>query len=129
MSLLISGCGLRPPTDSLAIRTQGNWASVSSGNEGRISTGWLATFPDSGLTRSGNWALQHDRSLNAVRGHSSFPSSRARSEDGSLNGLEPESPTTKTYSGSESLIFSSLCFSNSTSSCGSISALLPVTIQ
>lgn len=64
--LFLSGCGLQSPTDSLAIRTPGTWASASSGNEGRISTGWLATFSDPGLTRSVNEALQHNRSLKAA---------------------------------------------------------------
>lgn len=64
--MLISGCGLQKPTDSLAIRTPGSWSAASSGNEGRISTGWLSSFSDPGLTRSVNDALQHNRSLKAA---------------------------------------------------------------
>src|SRR5512133_762871 len=30
------------PADELAIRTPGTWSAAAAGNEGRISTGWLA---------------------------------------------------------------------------------------
>lgn len=66
MVLALAGCSLPSPSDSLAIRTPGTWAAASSGNEGRISTGWLSDFNDLGLTRSVNEALQHNRSLKAA---------------------------------------------------------------
>jgi multidrug efflux system outer membrane protein len=64
--LFLSGCGLQSPTDSLAIRTPGTWAAASSGNEGKISTGWLSSFSDPGLSRSVNEALANNRSLKAA---------------------------------------------------------------
>ena len=66
LALLLGGCGLQKPTGSLAIRTPGSWAAASSGNEGRISTGWLSSFSDAGLTRSVNEALKHNRSLKSA---------------------------------------------------------------
>ncbi|QTN33722.1 efflux transporter outer membrane subunit [Akkermansiaceae bacterium] len=66
MFLFWSSCGLQSPTADLSIRTPGSWAAASSGNEGRISTGWLSSFSDPGLTRSVNEALAHNRSLKAA---------------------------------------------------------------
>ncbi len=64
--LLLTGCGFQSPADDLAIRTPGTWAEVSSGTEGKISTGWLSEFSDAGLKRSVNEALAHNRSLRAA---------------------------------------------------------------
>ncbi len=64
--MLVASCGLQTPTDSLAIRTPGSWSAASSGNEGRISTGWLSSFSDPGLTRSVKDALANNRSLKAA---------------------------------------------------------------
>ena len=51
------------PVDDLAIRTPGSWRAASTGNEGRISTGWLSEFGDPALTRTVNEALSHNRNL------------------------------------------------------------------
>jgi NodT family efflux transporter outer membrane factor (OMF) lipoprotein len=66
---LAFSCGtgkLGRPADDLAIRTPGSWSAVSTGSEGRISTGWLATLGDAGLTRTVNEALSNNRSLKAA---------------------------------------------------------------
>jgi outer membrane protein, multidrug efflux system len=62
----LSGCGFEVPADDLAIRTPGTWAEASSGNEGKISTGWLSEFSDAALKRSVTEALAHNRSLKAA---------------------------------------------------------------
>jgi NodT family efflux transporter outer membrane factor (OMF) lipoprotein len=64
--LLLSGCGFQAPTDNLSIRTPGTWAAASSGNAGKISTGWLSDFNDPALKRSVNEALAYNRSLKAA---------------------------------------------------------------
>jgi multidrug efflux system outer membrane protein len=64
--LFLTGCGLQSPVDDLTIRTPGTWVAASSGTEGKISTGWLSEFSDSGLKRSVNDALKHNRSLKAA---------------------------------------------------------------
>ena len=66
MALLIAGCTFQSPTDDLSIRTPGTWVAASSGSERKISTGWLDEFSDSGLKRSVNDALAHNRSLKAA---------------------------------------------------------------
>jgi len=63
---LTFSCGagnLGRPTDDLTIRTPGSWVAVSSGSEGKISSGWLATLGDAGLTRTVNEALANNRNL------------------------------------------------------------------
>ncbi len=66
MALLIAGCTFQSPTGDLSIRTPGTWVAASSGYERKISTGWLDEFSDSGLKRSVNDALAHNRSLKAA---------------------------------------------------------------
>jgi multidrug efflux system outer membrane protein len=62
----LSGCGFQSSVDDLSIRTPGTWAAALSGNEGKISTGWLSSFSDPALKRSVNEALEHNRSLKAA---------------------------------------------------------------
>lgn len=62
----LTGCSFQSPTDDLSIRTPGTWVAASSGNEGRISTGWLSSFSDPALKRSVNDALAHNRSLKSA---------------------------------------------------------------
>ncbi len=62
----LGGCGFQSSVDDVSIRTPGTWAAASSGNEGKISTGWLANFSDAALKRSVNEALEHNRSLKAA---------------------------------------------------------------
>ena len=57
--LALAGCAFQSPVDDLTIRTPGTWVAASSGNEGRISTGWLSSFSDPVLKRSVNEALAH----------------------------------------------------------------------
>jgi NodT family efflux transporter outer membrane factor (OMF) lipoprotein len=66
IALLFGGCAFQSPEYDLSIRTPGTWEAASSGNEGRISTGWVSSFNDSGLTRSVNEALAHNQSLKAA---------------------------------------------------------------
>lgn len=66
VGLLLGGCAFQSPEYDLSIRTAGTWAAASSGNEGRISTGWVSSFSDSGLKRSVNEALAHNQSLKAA---------------------------------------------------------------
>lgn len=54
------------PVSDLAIRTPGTWQAASTGNEGRISTGWLPALGDAELTRTVNEALAHNRNLKAA---------------------------------------------------------------
>lgn len=59
-------CGLDRfgrPVDDLSIRTPGSWAAASSGNEGRISSSWVSSLGDPGLTRTVNEALANNRDL------------------------------------------------------------------
>jgi NodT family efflux transporter outer membrane factor (OMF) lipoprotein len=51
------------PVNDLSIRTPGTWTAASTGNEGAISTGWLAGFGDPGMTRTVNEALAYNRDL------------------------------------------------------------------
>jgi outer membrane protein, multidrug efflux system len=51
------------PVDAMAIRAPGSWVAASTGNEGRISTGWLAEFGEPELTRTVNEALAYNRDL------------------------------------------------------------------
>jgi len=64
--VFVSGCAFQSPEYDLSIRTPGTWKAASTGNEGRISTGWVSSFNDSGLTRSVNDALAHNQSLKAA---------------------------------------------------------------
>jgi len=64
--LLVNGCAFQAPTADLSIRTPGTWVAASSGNEGRISTGWLSSFSDPALKRSVSEALAHNQSLKAA---------------------------------------------------------------
>jgi len=67
--LAVSSCEswrFERPVDELAIRTPGSWVAASSGNEGRISTGWVAGFGDPGLTGAVNEALEHNKNLQAA---------------------------------------------------------------
>lgn len=66
VAFVVGGCGFQSPQDDLGIRTPGTWAAASSGNEGRISSGWLSNFSDPALKRSVNDALKHNRSLKAA---------------------------------------------------------------
>jgi NodT family efflux transporter outer membrane factor (OMF) lipoprotein len=63
---LFGGCAFQSPEYDLSIRTPGTWEAASSGNEGRISTGWVSSFNDNGLKRSVDDALKHNRSLKAA---------------------------------------------------------------
>ncbi len=54
------------PAEDLSIRTPGSWAVASRGNEGRISSGWLAEFGDSALTGTVNEALANNRDLKSA---------------------------------------------------------------
>jgi NodT family efflux transporter outer membrane factor (OMF) lipoprotein len=56
----------RQPVSDLAIRTPGSWAAASGGNEGRISTGWLAELGDPEITRTVNEALTYNQDLKAA---------------------------------------------------------------
>lgn len=64
--LLLGGCAFQSPEQDLSIRTPGTWAAASSGSEGRISSGWVSSFNDSGLQRSVNDALAKNQSLKAA---------------------------------------------------------------
>lgn len=66
LCFLISGCAFQSPTEYLEIRSPGTWASASSGNEGRISTGWLDEFSDQRMKRVVYEALENNRSLKAA---------------------------------------------------------------
>lgn len=66
LALSLAGCGFQAPSDGLSIRTPGTWIAASTGTEGRISTGWLGDFHDSGLKRSVDKALEYNRSLRAA---------------------------------------------------------------
>ena len=66
LAALLSSCAFQSPTEDLSIRTPGTWTAASSGNEGRISTGWLNDFSDPALKRSVNDALAFNRSLKAA---------------------------------------------------------------
>jgi len=62
----LCSCGLGPrgrPLDGLEIRTPGTWQAVSSGQDEKISTGWLAGFSDRDLNRTVDEALENNRSL------------------------------------------------------------------
>lgn len=54
------------PVADMSIRTPGSWQAATTGHEGRISTGWLASFGDPALTRTVNEALAYNRSLKAA---------------------------------------------------------------
>lgn len=54
------------PSDSATIRTPASWQSASTGNEGRISTGWLSDFNDPGLDRAVDQALARNQDLAAA---------------------------------------------------------------
>ncbi len=56
----------RAPVSDMSIRTPGSWKAASSGNEGRISTGWLAELGDPELTRTVNQALAYNQNLKAA---------------------------------------------------------------
>ena len=43
-----------------------SWKSASTGNDGRISTGWLADFKDAGMHRAVDEALAHNQDLKAA---------------------------------------------------------------
>lgn len=66
LAACLAGCSFQAPINDLAIRTPGTWAEASRGKEGKISTGWVSEFPDAGLKRSVNEALEHNRSLKAA---------------------------------------------------------------
>lgn len=66
LAAFLAGCSFQAPINDLAIRTPGTWAEASRGKEGKISTGWVSEFPDAGLKRSVNEALEHNRSLKAA---------------------------------------------------------------
>lgn len=65
--LFVGGsCGLGQsgrPVDDLDIRTPGTWQAASSGQDGKISIGWLADLRDRELTRTVDEALVNNRSL------------------------------------------------------------------
>lgn len=66
IALGISGCEswrFSAPIHDLSIRTPGNWTAASTGNEGAISTGWLANFNDAEMTRVVREALSNNRNL------------------------------------------------------------------
>ena len=56
----------RQPVSELAIRTPGSWTAASTGNEGRISTGWLAELGEPGITEAVNEALAYNQNLKAA---------------------------------------------------------------
>lgn len=65
-TVLMVSCGtgrLGRPADDLSIRTPGSWVAVSSGSEGKISSGWLAALGDPDLTRTVQEALGNNRNL------------------------------------------------------------------
>ena len=62
----VGSCALGPtgfPQDDLEIRTPGTWQAASSGEERRISSGWLAEFKDRDLTNTVDEALENNRNL------------------------------------------------------------------
>jgi NodT family efflux transporter outer membrane factor (OMF) lipoprotein len=63
----LSGCefGRLPgrPAEALEIRTPGSWQAVSSGREGRISSGWLNDFREPSMSRAVDEALEQNRNL------------------------------------------------------------------
>lgn len=66
---LHSGCGsgsFDSPAESLTIQTPASWTAASAGNQGRISTGWLAEFSDAGLGAVVDEALARNRNLKAA---------------------------------------------------------------
>ncbi len=52
--------------DGLTIHTPASWSAASTGNHGRISTGWLAEFSDRGLDTAVDEALNRNRDLKAA---------------------------------------------------------------
>lgn len=62
----LSGCGFEAPQENLSIDSPQSWAAVSSGSNGKISSGWLSTFNDRELKRSVAQALEHNQSLKAA---------------------------------------------------------------
>ncbi len=62
-ALCMVSCSFPAPVDSLAIRSPGSWASVSTGDNEQISTGWLRSFRDPTLTRNVERALANNQSL------------------------------------------------------------------
>jgi outer membrane protein, multidrug efflux system len=69
IALGIPGCEswrFAAPVSDLSIRTPGTWTAVSTGDEGRISSGWLAEFNDPDMARTVNEALAHNRNLKAA---------------------------------------------------------------
>jgi NodT family efflux transporter outer membrane factor (OMF) lipoprotein len=66
IALGFSGCEswrFAAPVGDLSIRTPGTWSAASAGNEGTITTGWLAEFNDPEMTRVVRDALSNNRSL------------------------------------------------------------------
>jgi len=62
----VVSCTLGPeerPADDLEIRTPGTWQAASVGQNGRISSGWIADLDDRELSRTVNEALENNRSL------------------------------------------------------------------
>lgn len=54
------------PVDDLSIRTPGSWSAASSGQERKVSTGWLSDFNDPALNRVVSVALDNNRDLKAA---------------------------------------------------------------
>ena len=54
------------PAEEVAIRTPGSWAAAATGQEGRISTGWLADFRDPGMRQAVDRALERNQNLKAA---------------------------------------------------------------
>ncbi len=109
-SLLVSceSARLGRPADAVDVRAPGSWAAVSRGNEGRISSGWLAGLGDAELTRTVHEAIANNRDLKAAaarfrEARQATIISRARSApnvglsgSGSLRD-SPESPSSRDY--------------------------------
>ncbi len=65
-ALFSTGCEswkFAAPVDQATIGTPGTWASAGSGNHGRISSGWLASFQDKDLVKTVDEALANNRNL------------------------------------------------------------------
>ncbi|HSG35739.1 MAG TPA: TolC family protein, partial [Sphingomonadaceae bacterium] len=63
---MLNGCAFEAPQESLNIHSPQSWEAVSSGGNGKISSGWLSTFGDRELKRVVHRALEHNQSLKAA---------------------------------------------------------------
>ncbi|MFT5856909.1 MAG: multidrug efflux system outer membrane protein, partial [Verrucomicrobiales bacterium] len=85
LSLLLPGCLLLTeprPVEEAKITAPQAYRSASTGNEGKISTGWVSTFRDRDLNKLVDEALRHnldiqEASANLKAAHQTRKSARA----------------------------------------------------